>query len=102
MRRIALFAALGTICGLCLSAGPAFAFSDEPAPSGPAAQSQFSDPDAAVDNFANPAVAQGATGLSVDTQVPSGKPVVEAIPANPADAEPVNPAWPLWMQWHQQ
>jgi len=50
---------------LAMASTAAFAFSDEPAPSGPGAQSQFSDPDEAVDNLADSA--QGAGGTEVST-----------------------------------
>lgn len=80
----------------------AFAFSDEPAPSGPSVQSQFSDPDAAVDNLADGAQGGTGTAVSTGTQIPSNSAARGPAPASSADAEPVNPSWPAWMVWHQR
>jgi len=87
---------------LGLSSASAFAFSDEPVPNGPDVQSQFSDPDEAVDNLANGASGGSGTDLSQGNQVPSSGNAVRVAAPAPADAEPVNPGWPAWMQWHQQ
>ena len=95
---IALFSAVS----LALASGAALAFSDEPAPSGPGMQSQFSDPDEAVDNLANAAAGQSGTSVSTGAQIPTGaRPAALAQPSA-GDAEPANPGWPAWMVWHQQ
>ncbi len=87
---------------LALSSASALAFSDVPAPDGPGAQSQFSDPDEAVENLANGAQGQNGTGGSTGAQLPSGGAAVRLPAPAPEDAEPVNPGWPAWMVWHQQ
>jgi len=98
MPATALFSALS----LALASSAALAFSDEPAPTGSGVQSQFSDPDAAVDNLANAAAGQSGTSVSTGTQIPAGaRPAALAQPSA-ADAEPANPGWPAWMVWHQQ
>jgi hypothetical protein len=94
-------AALMAALGLGLSSAAALAFSDRPAPDGPSIQSQFNDPDEAVENLANGAAGGSGTEVSTGNQVPSGAQPVQAAPA-PADAEPINPAWPAWMVWHEQ
>lgn len=95
--------ATAAICLPLLGAGaPAFAFSDTPAPDGPGVQSEFSDPDAAVDNLADSAQGGSGTAMSTGTQIPSNGAARGPAPASPQDAEPVNPAWPAWMVWHQQ
>jgi hypothetical protein len=94
-------AVLMAVLGLGLSSVAALAFSDAPAPDGPGIQSQFNDPDEAVENLANGAAGGSGTEISGGAQIPSGAPA-QAAPAVPADAEPVNPAWPAWMVWHQQ
>jgi hypothetical protein len=97
MRKLAAAALL-----IAFSSASAFAFSDEPAPSGPGAQSQFSDPDEAVDNLADSAQGGSGTAASTGTQIPSNSAARGPAPASAQDAEPVNPAWPAWMVWHQQ
>jgi hypothetical protein len=82
------------------SSGAALAFSDEPVPDG--MQSQFSDPDEAVENLANRAVGQSGTEVSAGDQIPTGAKPAPLAPATPGDGEPVNPGWPAWMIWHQQ
>jgi hypothetical protein len=94
---IALFSALS----LALASPAALAFSSEPAPSGPGMQSQFSDPDAAMDNLADSAAGQTGTALSTGTQIPAGAHPAALARPSPRDAEPVNPGWPAWMVWHQ-
>jgi hypothetical protein len=93
---IALFSALS----LALASGAALAFSDQPAPSGPDMQSQFSDPDAAVDNLANAAAGQTGASVSTGTQIPAGARPAPLAQPSAADAEPINPGWPAWMVWH--
>ena len=100
MRRIT--AATISALFLSLSSVSAFAFSDDPAPSGPGAQSQFTDPDEAVENLANGAAGGSGTELGSGAQLPSGAGAARVVPASPQDAEPVNPSWPAWMVWHQQ
>ena len=87
---------------LSLSGTSALAFSNEPAPDGPGVQSQFSDPDEAVENLANGAAGGGRTDLSTGEQIPAGAHAAQLKPPSPQDAEPVNPSWPAWMVWHQQ
>ena len=87
---------------VALFSASAFAFSDEPAPDGPGVQSQFSDPDAAVDNLADSAKGGSGTEVSTGDQIPSNSAARGPAPATSADAEPVNPSWPAWMVWHQQ
>ena len=87
---------------VALFSASAFAFSDEPAPDGPGVQSQFSDPDAAVDNLADGAKGGSGTEVSTGDQIPSNSAARGPVPATSADAEPVNPSWPAWMVWHQQ
>ena len=96
--------ATATVSALAMvfAAGAALAFSDEPAPDGPGVQSQFSDPDEAVDNLANAAAGQTGTGLSTGTQIPAGAHAAQLPSPTAGDAEPVNPGWPAWMVWHQQ
>jgi hypothetical protein len=84
------------------SAASARAFSSGPAPDGPGVQSQFSDPDAAVDDLADRAQGGSGTAASTGTQIPSNSAAPGPAPATAQDAEPVNPAWPAWMVWHQQ
>jgi len=80
----------------------AFAFSNEPAPNGPGVQSQFSDPDAAVDRLADTAQGGAGTAVSHGDQIPSNSAARGPARATAADAEPANPTWPAWMVWHQQ
>jgi len=87
---------------IALFSTSAFAFSDEPAPSGPGTQSQFSDPDAAVDNLADTAQGGSGTEVSNGAQVPANSAARRPVAASAQDAEPVNPSWPAWMVWHQQ
>jgi hypothetical protein len=96
-----LFAAALSALALALSGAAAFAFTDEPTPSGPEARSQFSDPDEAVENLANGAAGNGGTDVSTGAQTPSGPASAQTLPPAPGDAEPVNPNWPAWMVWHQ-
>ena len=100
MRRIAV-AALSTL-SIALFSASAFAFSGEPVPSGPGVQSQFADPDEAIDHLADSAAGGSGTGLSTGSQTPSGTSLQAIPPATAQDAEPVNPNWPAWMVWHQQ
>jgi hypothetical protein len=87
---------------LVASAVPALAFGTDSTPYDPSVQSQFSDPDEAIDNLADPSGGHG-TALSVQTDGSGSAGTGVAVPAaSPADAEPVNPAWPMWMTWHQQ
>jgi hypothetical protein len=97
MRIIVLAAA-----ALALSSPAALAFSNEPAPDGPGVQSQFSDPDEAVENLANGAAGQTGTAISTGNQIPSGAGAANLAQPSPQDAEPLNPGWPAWMVWHQQ
>jgi hypothetical protein len=97
-----LLAAVFSALALALSSAAALAFSDEPAPSGPGAQSQFSDPDEAVENLANSAAGGNGTEVSTGGQVPSGGASAQLAKPAPQDAEPINPGWPAWMVWHQQ
>jgi hypothetical protein len=99
--RIAVAAAVSAL-SLALASSAALAFSDEPAPDGPGVQSQFNDPDAAVDNLADSAAGQNGTELSTGSQLPADLGTAQSLPAAPEDAEPVNPAWPAWTVWHQQ
>jgi hypothetical protein len=99
--RIAVAAAVSALA-LALASSAALAFSDEPAPDGPGVQSQFNDPDAAVDNLADSAAGQNGTEVSTGSQLPSDLGTAQSLPATPEDAEPVNPAWPAWTVWHQQ
>jgi hypothetical protein len=87
---------------IAFSSASAFAFSDEPAPSGSGVQSQFSDPDAAVDNLADTAQGGSGTEVSNGAQLPSDSAARLPAAASRQDAEPINPAWPVWMVWHQQ
>jgi hypothetical protein len=97
-----LAAAAVSALSLALTSASALAFSDEPAPDGPSAQSQFSDPDEAVDNLADTAQGGAGTAVSTGDQIPSNSAADSPAPATAQDAEPVNPAWPAWMVWHQQ
>ena len=99
--RIALAAVL-SLLSLAFAGGAALALSDEPAPTGAAVQSQFNDPDEAVENLANSAAGQNGTEVSTGSQLPSGGPSAPLAQPSPQDAEPVNPGWPAWMVWHQQ
>src|SRR4051812_10215999 len=85
-----------------LFSAAALAFSDDPAPDGPGVQSQFSDPDAAVDHLTDSAKDGSGTEVSTGDQIPSNSAARGPAPATSADAEPVNPSWPAWMVWHQQ
>ena len=96
MAATALFSALS----LALASSAALAFSDEPAPSGPGMQSQFSDPDAAIDHLADSAAGQTGTEATTGNQIPSGAHPVQLAQPSQQDAEPVNPGWPAWMVWH--
>ena len=98
--RMMLTAALAVL-SLALSGVAAFALTDAPAPSGPDAQSQFTDPDEAVENLANGGSESGGTEVSTGAQIPSGAAAAPAPASAPGDAEPVNPSWPAWMVWHQ-
>jgi hypothetical protein len=93
---------VATTLFIALSSASAFAFSSEPAPDGPGAQSQFSDPDAALDGLADSAQGNAGTAASIGTQIPSNSAARRPAAATSADAEPVNPGWPAWMVWHQQ
>jgi hypothetical protein len=99
--RLAIAAAVSALT-LALAGTSAFAFSDQPAPSGPGVQSQFSDPDEAIDNLADSAQGGAGTAVSTGTQIPSNSAARGPAPASAQDAEPINPAWPAWMVWHQQ
>jgi hypothetical protein len=81
---------------------PAQAWSGDSTTYDPSVQSQFVDPDAAMDNLANSSSGASGTDLSVQSNGTGSAHAATHAPANPADAEPVNPGWPLWMQWHQQ
>ena len=96
--RIIAFAA----AALALSSAGALAFSNEPAPDGPGVQSQFSDPDEAVESLANSAAGQTGTAVSTGNQIPSGPHAANLAQPSPQDAEPINPGWPAWMVWHNQ
>ena len=96
-----LFAAVLGALALPLGSAAALAFSDVPGPSGSNAQSQFTDPDEAVENLANGGGSSG-TEIGTGAQVPSGAVLGKSPPATALDAEPINPAWPAWMVWHQQ
>src|SRR5262245_49703856 len=97
MNRKALLLALPLLLGF--AAGPAFAWSTDSTTYGPSVQSQFSDPDEAIENLADPSSGAG-TALSVQSNgAGSAHPVTSA--PDPANAEPVNPGWPMWMTWHQ-
>jgi hypothetical protein len=100
MRLVA--AAAVSALALALTSASAFAFSDEAAPSGPGAKSQFSDPDEAVDHLADSAQGGSGTAVSHGSQFPSSSTARGPAPAGPQDAEPINPTWPAWMVWHQQ
>ena len=105
MRRIAAATISAFLLGfglLGLGGASAFAFSNEPAPDGPGVQSQFSDPDEAVENLANGAAGGSGTDVSTGEQIPSGARATRLAPPSPQDAEPVNPSWPAWTVWHQQ
>jgi hypothetical protein len=65
-------------------------------------QSQFADPDAAINHLADSAAGGSGTEISTGNQTPSGAAAQGIPPASSRDAEPVNPAWPAWMVWHQQ
>src|SRR5690349_15677970 len=95
-------AAVLAVLSVVLASSTALAFSDEPAPSGPAVQSQFSDPDEAVENLANSAAGGNGTQATTGAQIPSGGPSAPLAQPSAQDAEPVNPGWPAWMVWHQQ
>ena len=98
VRKALLLAAPLLLAG---AATPAFAWGNDSTTYDPSVQSQFSDPDEAVDNLANPSGGKGGTDLSVESGG-TGSAHAVALPApDPADAEPVNPGWPMWMTWHQ-
>ncbi len=99
MYRNTLLLALPLI--LAGAAGPAFAWSGDSTTYDPSVQSQFADPDEAVDNLANSS-AGGGTELSVQGNGSASAHTVTLPAPSPADAEPINPAWPMWMTWHQQ
>src|SRR3954468_9689292 len=90
------------ILSVAAFSAPAFAFSNQSAPDGPGAQSQFSDPDAAVDNLADTAQGGSGTAASTGGQIRPNSAAGAPAAATAADAEPVNPGWPVWMVWHQQ
>jgi hypothetical protein len=96
------FAAVFSALALAFAGSAALAFSDAPAPSGPGAPGEFSDPDEAVDNLADSAAGGNGTGLSTGAQTPSGTHAAQLARPSPQDAEPLNPGWPAWMVWHQQ
>jgi len=101
MTRKILFLALPLVA--FATATPAFAFSGDSTNYDPSVQSQFADPDEAMDNLANSAAGSGGTQLSVQADGRSESAHNVTLPAaTPSDAEPVNPSWPMWMQWHQQ
>ena len=79
---------------------PALAWSTDSTTYDPSVQSQFFDPDEAVDNIGNPGSDRG-TALSVQSNGTGGAHPVATAP-DAADAEPVNPGWPMWMTWHRQ
>ena len=85
---------------LAAAATPAFAFGTNSTTYDPSVQSQFADPDDAVDNIANGASGSG-TQLSVQSNGSGSAHNVALPPATPTDAEPANPGWPMWMTWHQ-
>jgi hypothetical protein len=97
--RIAVFSVFSILC-LILTGSGAMAFSAQPAPSGPGMQSQFSDPDAAIDRLADTAAGQTGTEATTGAQIPSGAHPVQLAHPSAAEAEPVNPGWPAWMVWH--
>jgi hypothetical protein len=99
MSRITLFLAVPLI--LAGAASPAFALSNDSTTYDPSVQSQFADPDDAVENIANGS-SGGGTELSVQGNGSASGHSVTLPAPSPADAEPVNPAWPMWMTWHQQ
>jgi hypothetical protein len=99
--RIAVAAVL-SVLSLALAGSTALAFSEEPTPSGPGVQGQFSDPDEAVDNLADSAAGGNSTAVSTGNQIPAGAHPANLASPSPEDAEPVNPGWPAWMVWHQQ
>ena len=80
---------------------PAFAWGTDSTTYDPSVQSQFADPDAAIDNLANSSSGGGGADLSVESNGTGSAHVMTPAPAGPADAEPVNPGWPMWMTWHQ-
>ena len=99
--RVTAAAAVSAL-SIALFSASAFAFSDEPTPTGPGVQSQFADPDEAIDHLAASAAGGSGTALSTGSQTPSGVGVQSLPPASAQDAEPVNPKWPAWMVWHQR
>ena len=99
--RLATAAAFSAL-SLVLTSASALAFSDEPAPSGPGVQSQFSDPDEGMDHLADGAQGGSGTAVSHGSQIPSSSTASGPALAGPLDAEPINPTWPAWMVWHQQ
>ena len=98
-----LTVALGLVLVPAVGSAPALSWSSgagsDSSGSG-ADAAQPSDPDDAVENFANPSVAGQATELSVQTEGAGSARPVETKPSA-SDAEPVNPGWPMWMVWHQ-
>jgi hypothetical protein len=99
MVRNTLFIALPLL--LSAASAPAFAWGTDTTTYDPSVQSQFSDPDEAVENIANGG-GGGGTELSVQNDG-NGSARSVALPAPTAsDAEPANPGWPMWMTWHQQ
>ena len=100
MRMIA--AAAVSALSIALFSASAFAFSDEPTPTGPGVRSQFADPDTAIDRLANGAAGGSSTEVSTGSQTPSGVAEQGLPPVSAQDAEPVNPNWPAWMVWHQR
>jgi len=105
MYRKTLLLGLSVIAAPLIALGaatPALAFSDDSTSYDPSVQSNFADPDEAMDNLANSASGSGGTEVSAHTDGSESAHNVTLPPATPSDAEPVNPAWPMWMQWHQQ
>ena len=84
------------------AASPAFALTDDSTARDASVQSQFTDPDEAMDNLANSSAGGSGTQLSVQGNSSGSAHAVTPAAPDPADAEPVNPAWPMWMTWHQQ
>jgi len=83
------------------AATPAFAWGTDSTTYDPSVQSQFVDPDEAIDNLANSSAGGSGTELSLQGNGSASAHVMTPAPAGPADAEPVNPGWPMWMTWHQ-
>jgi hypothetical protein len=100
MRKASLALISAVLLGF--SGGAALAFSETPAPAGPAGESAASDPDAVLDHLADGAAGGSGTELTTGGQYPAGPRPAAPVPPAAGNAEPVNPAWPAWMVWHQQ